>query len=116
MAYNLNSCFKIPFDTIVDIMYIFSTRLSMPPSELDRLQAFWVFYLLDKEKEHVEAENERTKKDNEKYQSQLNSIQSNMPDYTKMASQMSNANNINNMSNMPAVPKIQVPSMPSFPT
>lgn len=98
--------FRIPFDKIRDIIYYFGKELHQPLSEIDNMEMYLVFMLLDKfmdeQKKQEEARQAETEQYEEEHKNMMNEYS---PD--KMMQNMSKFNPYTNSLN--GMPKFDIP-------
>jgi len=91
------------------IYFVMTKDLHIVPSEIDRLEFWFVLYMLQQYLDWIEEKNEQTKVENDKYEAQVQKMQSSMPNYQQIQQQQQMST-----PSMPAMP--QMPSMPSMPS
>ena len=90
--------------------FILTKELNISLSEFDNLEFFETLLILDEYKNWIEEQNKNNSEQNEKYNAEMERVRSGMPDYNRMAQNLSQS--------MRKAPTITTPSfqMPSFPS
>ena len=108
---NLNNCFKVPYQKIMELIFIFGKELRQQYSEVLKMPWYEIEMLWHVYEEYIEEQNKQNTLENKRYEEEFASMKSTMPNQNSInrmmqdqqnnfkMPDMSNIGNIGNLNN-----------------
>ena len=99
----INNCFKIPYEKILEILFVFGKEMNQPFSDVLGLAWYDIEMMWQIYSDYVNEQNEQNTMQNERHQQEMAEMRSSMPTAASMSNMMRSQQN-----------SIKMPSMPSL--
>ena len=108
---NLNNCFKVPYQKLMELVFIFGKELRQPYSEVLQMPWFEIEMLWKVYEEWIDEQNKQNTLENKKYEEQMTNMKHNMPNQASMDRMMQNQQS---SFKMPSMPNLNMGNLNNF--